>query len=139
VKRRLWAACLLGGLLLAACAPSDAVRVGRQIGAALYLPTSLPSGMRLASVQRIGPHMAFLSYRGGRGAMSIFESPQPIAPPPGATRDKHGVWRAAAVVGGQPQLSALMRLHGEFVEVIAVGVGEDGLAQLMQNWQRVGP
>ncbi len=139
MKAWLWAACLLGGLVLAACAPADAVRVGRQIGATLYLPTSLPSGMRLASVQAIGPHMAFLSYRGGPGGMSIFESPQPIAPPPGATRDKHGVWRGTAVVGGRPQASALMRLHGEFVEVIAVGVSEDRLANLMRSWQPVSP
>ncbi len=139
MKARLGAVCLLGGLLLAACAPAAAVRVGRQIGASLYLPTSLPSGVRLRKVQRIGPHMAWLTYKGGQGSLSIFESPDPIAPPPGASRDKHGVWQASSLVGGRPMHTALLRLSGEFVEVMAVGWSEQSFADLTGKWQRVGP
>lgn len=139
MKSRLWVACLLGGVLLSACAPAAAVRVGRQIGATLYLPQSLPPGMRLTTVQRIGAHMAWLSYHGDGGALSIFESPEPIAPPPGASRDKHGVWQVVALVGGQRTRSMLIRLPGQFVEAMAVGVGQASFAKLAQHWRRVSP
>ncbi len=136
---RLVAACLLGGLLMAACAPAAAVRVGRQIGASVYLPTSLPSGMRLSDVQQIGRHMAWLSYKGGQGKLSIFESPEPIAPPPGALRDKQGMWEATSLVGGQTMETALLGLRGAYVEVMAVGMTQEAFKGILGHWQKVGP
>jgi hypothetical protein len=139
VKGRLLAACLLAGLALSACAPADAVRVSRQIGASLYLPASLPSGMRLGKVQRVGSHMAWLSFTGGEGLLSVFESPDPISPPPGAVRDKQGLWRASSLVGGLTQRTALLHLQGAYVEVMAIGIGGASFAKLTSAWQRVGP
>ena len=139
MKGRLLTACLLAGLALSACAPAAAVRVGRQIGASIYLPTRLPSGMRLGKVQRIGSHMAWLSFEGGEGLLSVFESPDAIAPPPGAVRDKQGLWRASSLVGGLVQRTALLHLQGAYVEVMAIGIGGASFAKVTGSWQRVGP
>jgi len=139
VRGRLAALILVGGVLLAACAPSAVVRVGRQIGASLYLPTALPQGLRLETVRQIGRHMAALTYRGQQGSLTVFESPEPIALPPGAEQDKHGVWQATAAVNGGTLRTALLHLQGEFVEVMAFGMAAPGFAQLLHHWRRITP
>ena len=139
MKPILLAACVAGGLALSGCAPGAVVRVGRELGATLYLPARVPQGMRLAEVSRLGPHMASLSYKGGGGIVSIFESPEPISPPPGATRDRQGVWRGVAVVDGRTTVSRLIHLPGAFIEVMAVGVGEQSLDKLDKQWRPVRP
>ncbi len=139
MKRILLAVCVAGGLTLSACAPGAVVRVGRELGATLYLPQGMPQGMTLAGVRRLGPHMAALSYKGDGRIVSIFESPEPIAPPPGATRDRQGVWRGVAVVDGTLTMSRLIHLPGAFIEVMAVGIGEKSLDRLDKDWRPISP
>jgi len=139
VRARLAAAALAAAACLAGCAPAAVTRVARQVGASLYVPAKLPSGMRLAGAQRIGPRMAYIAYSAGTASLGILESPDPIAPPPGSEKGSDGVWRGFAQAGGQETETVLMHLPGAYVEVLAAGIAPQGVDNLAAEWTKVAP
>ncbi|MDA8345987.1 MAG: hypothetical protein M0Z66_10955 [Thermaerobacter sp.] len=133
MKRLLWIALI--SLALGGCAPSVVARLGQAAHMTLYLPTNLPQGLRFADGRRIGKRMIYLHYTAARRALVLFESPDPIAPPPGAKLGKSGIWEAVSVVRGQTVRSLLLHRKQTYVEAVATGLTQVDLNAVQNSLQ----
>ena len=114
-------ATLMGGIV-AGCTPRQVGQVATAIHAQLYLPRALPSGVRFESARRLGPHMAFILYRGSHGrSLSIFESPEPIARPPGAA-PSGGLYELVQSAGTGPVTSIWLHRPGAYVQMMGANI-----------------
>ena len=129
-----WVAALLGG-----CGLSPALQAGQAAHVTLYLPGALPHGLRYRSARRIGPHMVYLDYGAARRTLVLFESPEPIAPPPGAVQAGANAWEAVAVVRGETVRSLLLRRPQTYIEAVATGLSAADLRIVQDSLQAHAP
>lgn len=136
MKRALGAALL--GLLLSGCAPSAAVRLGQAMGVTLYLPTALPAGLHFSQARKVGPRMAYVVYTAQKASLAIFESPETIAPPPGAAAANGGL-EAVIVQRGQTVRTLLVQLPHAYCELVATGLASKDLKTIEKSLQEYAP
>lgn len=111
------------GLLLTGCAQQEVGRVATAIHAPIYLPRHLPAGLRLRSARSLGHRMAYILYAGSGGrSVSLFESPDPIARPPGAWSLGAGMLVSVRGRGTGSVTSIWLRRPGAYVQVMAAGM-----------------
>jgi hypothetical protein len=130
--KRLLLAAAAAAVLLAGCGTSAAMRLGQAAHMTIYLPQKLPAGMQYAGGRSIGKQMLYLRYTAARKALVLFESPNPIAAPPGASEQGSGIWVAVSVVNGQTVRSLLLRRPHAYVEAVATGLTSADL-EIVQN------
>lgn len=93
------------------------------IQAPIYLPRRLPAGIHLRSARRLGQRMAYILYAGADGrSISLFESPDPIARPPGARRLPGGMLASVRGRGTGQVTSIWLRRPGAYVQVMGAGL-----------------
>ncbi len=130
--KRLLMVAAAAAVLLAGCGASPAMRLGQAANMTVYLPRKLPAGMRYAGGRSIGRQMLYLRYAAAHKALVLFESPNPIAAPPGAAQQGAGSWEAVSVVNGQTVRSLLLRRPHAYVEAVATGLTAAEL-EIVQN------
>ncbi len=140
MKRLLWTAAACA-LLLAGCGTSAAQQLGQALHMTVYLPKTLPQGLRYADGKKIGKAMVYLHYTSahGRQAVVLFESPDPISPPPGATQAKDGTWVAVSETRGETVRSLLVQRKDAYVEVVATGLTQAQMDAVQGSLTRYAP
>lgn len=136
--RRLWPLLLLAALLTGCGVPAGA-RLGQAAHVTVYLPTRLPKGLRYAGGKSIGKGMVYLRYAAKRRTLALFESPNPIALPPGSSQDGKGVWEAVAIVEGKTVRSLLLRRPRAYVEAVATGLSAADLKVVQDSLRAYAP
>lgn len=86
------------------------------------------------SAARLGRRMAYIAYSGSGGrALSLFESPDPIAQPPGATPAPHGLLVLQLGTGTGPVTGVWLHLPGTYVEVMGAGISSGETERLSRG------